>query len=170
MFEEIYFFCTLEMLEAKLKSGRYLLLVGEKTDISKMCFSDFIVVVGAIFPRVLFGTESFDSGIVVAKLRESTSFQVIVDMADISALDVPLDIHSVLTIIDGLSSKFDDFLEDMYTALPAKAKIIGGGAAKLTLKQAPIIFDNNGFYKDSAIVICAREMMGVGVEHGWESM
>lgn len=170
MFEAISFFRTLETLEAELQTGRYLLLVGEKTDISKMSFSASREVVGAIFPRVVFGTESFDSGIVVAKFQESTSLQMIEDMEDILALDVPEDIHSILTIVDGLSSKLDNFLEKMYTELPVKAKIIGGGAAKLTLKQAPIIFDNDGFYKDSAVVIYTQEKMGVGVEHGWESI
>ncbi|MBV5278414.1 MAG: FIST C-terminal domain-containing protein [Campylobacteraceae bacterium] len=170
MFKEIYFFRTLEALHVELQSGRYLLLVGEKTDISQMCFSDSMVIVGAIFPRVVFGTESFESGIVVAKLPESTSLQMIVDMNDIAALEVPENTHSVFTIVDGLSSKLDNFLENIYAILPEKTKIIGGGAGKLTLKQSPIIFDNNGIYEDSAILIYSQAMMGIGVEHGWESI
>lgn len=153
-----------------LKSERYLLLIGEKTDISKMIFSDNTVVFGAIFPRVVFGVQSFDSGIVVVQLSDETVINLIENMDDISKLSVPSDTASVFTIVDGLSLKSDDFLDNLYGTLPEYTKMIGGGAGKMTLKQEPVLFYNNTFYQDSALVLCAKKSIAIGVKHGWESI
>lgn len=168
MFENIYFFKTMNDLQCSLESGSYLLLVAEKTNLSNIFSESSLTLVGAIFPYVIFGTQSFDEGIIAAKLGDDTYMHIVYDMGDTKALEVSQDTRSVFAIVDGLSSRVDDFLDELYSSLPEKAKIIGGGAGKLTLKQEPTLFDYSGFYQDGAIVMYCKEKMGIGIEHGWE--
>lgn len=170
MFDEVSFFDTLESLHVKLKSGVYLLLVGEKSDLSTITSLSSITIVGAIFPRVVFGTRSFESGIIALKLSDKSCVDVIKDMDKVGMLHVEENVHSVFTIVDGLSSKLDDFLENIFFVLPEHTYIIGGGAGKMTLKQEPVIFDNHGFYQDSALVIRSSDTISLGVSHGWEPL
>lgn len=170
MFDEVSFFDTLVSLHVKLKSGVYLLLVGEKSDLSTITSLSSITIVGAIFPRVVFGTRSFESGIIALKLSDKSCVDVIKDMDKVGMLHVEENVHSVFTIVDGLSSKLDDFLENIFFVLPEHTYIIGGGAGKMTLKQEPVIFDNHGFYQDSALVIRSSDTISLGVSHGWEPL
>jgi len=170
MFDEVSFFDTLESLHVKIKSGVYLLLVGEKSDLSNISSLSSITIVGAIFPRVVFGAKSFESGIVALKLSHKSYVDVIKDMGKVGMLHVEENIHSIFTIVDGLSLKLDDFLENIFFVLPEHTYIIGGGAGKMTLKQEPVIFDNHGFYQDSALVIRSSDSISLGVSHGWEAL
>lgn len=170
MFDEVSFFDTLESLHVELKSGTYLLLAGEKSDLSNISLLSCIKVVGAIFPRVVFGTKSFDSGIVALKISDEACVNVVKEMDKVGMLYIEENVHSVFTIVDGLSSKLDDFLENVFFVLPERTYIIGGGAGKMTLKQEPVIFDNDGFYQDSALLIQSSCLMSMGVGHGWEPL
>lgn len=170
MFDEVLFFDTLESLHVKLKSGTYLLLVGEKNDLSNISLLSSITIVGAIFPRVVFGTQSFERGIVALKLSDNTLVDIIKDMDKVGMLQVEENVHSVFTIVDGFSSKLDNFLENIFFVLPEHTHIIGGGAGKMSLKQEPIIFDNHGFYQDSALVVQSKGTISLGVSHGWEPL
>lgn len=170
MFDEVSFFDTLESLHVKLKSGVYLLLVGEKSDLSTITSLSSITIVGAIFPRVVFGTRSFESGIIALKLSDKSCVDVIKDMDKVGMLHVEENVRSVFTIVDGLSSKLDDFLENIFFVLPEHTYIIGGGAGKMTLKQEPVIFDNHGFYQDSALIIRSSDTISLSVSHGWEPL
>lgn len=58
MFDKVSFFDTLDALHVEIKSGNYLLLVGEKSDLSHLHALSSITMIGAIFPRVIFGTQS----------------------------------------------------------------------------------------------------------------
>lgn len=170
MFDEVSFFDTLESLHVKVNSGTYLLLVGEKSNLTYLSSLCSLRIVGAIFPRVIFGTQSFEDGILALKLNDKASVHVIREMDKVGVLHVDEDIHSVFAIVDGLSSKLDDFLENIFFVLPEQTYIIGGGAGKMSLKQEPVIFDNHGFYQDSALVIQSNKTMSMGVGHGWESL
>lgn len=170
MFDKVSFFDTLDALHVEIKSGNYLLLVGEKSDLSHLHALSSITMIGAIFPRVIFGTQSFESGIVALKLSDKASFHLLKDMDKVGVLPMTKDVHSVFAVVDGLSSKLDDFLENIFFVLPEQTYIMGGGAGKMTLKQEPVIFDNHGFYQDSAFVIQSSSSMNIGVGHGWEPL
>jgi len=169
MFEKVSFFKTIETLHAELEAGSYLLLVGENSDLSTLSsFPPSLRVVGALFPRVIFGTCSFDVGIVAVKLTDSAWFGIIKDMDKVGLSQVNTLAYSIFTIVDGFSPKLDDFLENLFSIVPEETSIIGGGAGKMTFKQEPILFDNNGFYQDSALIIQCQKKVGIGVTHGWE--
>lgn len=170
MFDKVSFFDTLESLHVELKSGTYLLLVGEKSDLSNISLLSHIKIMGAIFPRVIFETQSFERGIVALRLNNEARGSVFKEMDKVGMLHVEENVHSVFTIVDGLSSKLDEFLENIFFVLPEHTYIMGGGAGKMTLQQEPIIFDNDGFYQDSALIIQSSSLMSMGVSHGWEPL
>ena len=70
MFQSIHFVPTPHSLPEYLTQGTYLLLVGEKTVFDPTSLPSHIKIYGAIFPRIIFGHESFDNGIVVAHLSK----------------------------------------------------------------------------------------------------
>ena len=168
MFQSIHFAQTPQSLSTDLTQGTYLLLVGEKTVITPELLPSNATIYGAIFPRIVFGKNSFDEGILVAHLSKETTITLIHTMSDLSALHVNEETRSVLTILDGLSEYIEPFLEDLFSLIPERSKIIGGGAGKLTLKQEPILFDNHRFYQNSALILQHSKKIGLGVKHGWE--
>lgn len=170
MFQSIHFVKTPECLNEHCTQGTYLLLVGEKTQLSLDVLPHNITFYGAIFPRVVFGHESFDEGILIAHLSSSSTITFIEHMADLSNLHVKEETRAILTLIDGLSVHIETFLEDFFALIPERSKIIGGGAGKLTLMQEPVLFDNQNFYENSAIVIQHAKKISLGVKHGWEAI
>lgn len=170
MFQSIHFVKTLEHLNEHLTNGTYLLLVGEKTHLTLDRIPLHVDVYGAIFPRIVFGEESYDEGILIAHLSSSSTLTFIEHMNDVSSLHVKEDTRSILTLIDGLSMHIESFLEDFFALIPERSKIIGGGAGKLTLVQEPVLFDNQRFYENSALVIQHTKKMSLGVKHGWEAI
>lgn len=170
MFERISFIERIEDLHAKLQKGSYLLLIAEETPFLEIPKYEGAHVCGAIFPRVIFKGKTYATGIIVAKLRSTSSLEII-DMDITSAPSQPqTDTNSVLIIVDGFSSQIDDFLEEFYSFLPEKTKLIGGGAGKTCLVQEPILFDAHRFYMNAAIIVTSTCTIGVGVKHGWKPL
>lgn len=170
MFETIRFAKTFEALHVNASSGTYLLLVAEKTPFSLEVLPSHLRFFGAIFPRVIFGTQSFDEGIVIAKLSEQSTPTLITHMLDWESLSIDAQSRTVFGIVDGFSSLIECFLENIYTRLPEATKMIGAGAGKLSLAQEPIIFDNYGIYANSALIIQSPSPISLGIKHGWEPL
>lgn len=167
MFDHICFVQCIEDLHAKLQKGSYLLLIAEETPFLEIPKYEGVHVCGAIFPRVVFKGKTYATGIIVARLSPTSSLQII-DMDTPSPLQPKADTNSVLVIVDGFSSQIDDFLEEFYSLLPEKTKLIGGGAGKTCLVQEPIMFDAHRFYMNAAIILTSTQTIGVGVKHGWK--
>jgi hypothetical protein len=169
MFECISFFERIEDLHVKLKKGTYLLLIAEDTPFLEITPCEEITLCGAIFPRVIFKGKTYAKGIIAAKLNPTSSMQII-DMDDPQQLYADASTNSIFAIVDGFSTQIDDFLEEFYSLLPEKTKLIGGGAGKTNLIQEPVIFDKYRYYMSAAIVITSPEKMGIGVKHGWKPL
>lgn len=169
MFDHICYVKHIEDLHVKLKKGSYLLLIAEETPFLEIPKYEGVNVCGAIFPRVIFKGKTYSSGIIVAKLSPTSSLQVI-DMDTPHQLTPRTDTNSILVIVDGFSAHIDDFLEEFYSLLPEKTKLIGGGAGKTCLLQEPILFDSYRFYMNAAIIVTATRSIGVGVKHGWKPL
>ncbi|MBP6325504.1 MAG: FIST C-terminal domain-containing protein [Sulfurospirillum sp.] len=170
MFQSIHFVQTPQSLPKYLTQGTYLLLIGAKTLFTPESLPSNVTIYGAVFPRIVFGKSSYDEGILVAHLASDTTITLIETMSDLSTLHVNDETRSVLTILDGLSQHIEVFLEDLFSLIPERSKIMGGGAGKLTLTQEPILFDNHRFYKDSALILQHSKKIGLGVKHGWEAV
>jgi hypothetical protein len=170
MFEQIAYYENVASLSQNLKKGRYLFLVAEKTDISSLSSLKNIAFVGAIFPRVIFGLHTYDSGIVTAKISDSTSYKI-VSMDYLSPIEIPQDVQSVLTFIDGYSIGTERFVETLYSQLPERTRIIGAGAGKTHMDiSTPVLFDNEQLYTNYAIVFFFQKTISLGVKHGWKNV
>jgi len=169
MFEHISFCEKAEDLHETLDKGRYLFMAAENTDISPLSnLKKEIVFIGAIFPRLIFQNKIYDTGILVIKLNDATSYQII-PMDDLGQLHIDSDMNSILTIIDGYSISTDHFLDILYTLLPEKSKLVGAGAGKTTLATpASILFDSQQLYTNYAVVISSTQTIGLGAKHGWK--
>jgi hypothetical protein len=73
-----------------------------------------------------------------------------------------------MVLLDGLSENITTFLDSLFNVLPLNIEILGGGAGKLTLKQEPVIFSNDGIYENAALTISKKSKLFIGVENGWE--
>ncbi|WP_041959708.1 FIST signal transduction protein [Sulfurospirillum arsenophilum] len=169
MFERIFFVERIEDLHVKLKKGSYLLLIAEETPFLEIPKYKNVNIHGAIFPRIIFKGKTYASGIIVAQLNATSSIQII-DMDTPYQFQPSTDTNSVLTIVDGFSTQINDFLEETYSRLPEKTKLIGGGAGKTSLLQEPILFDTYRFYMNAAIIITSKSTIGIGVKHGWKPL
>lgn len=127
---------------------------------------------GGIFTQVILNNKNYSTGILSAELEEGTNSFLIKDLEkfelDTKDLKDLKDTHSISIIIDGLSKNITPFLESIFKVLPLNSEIIGGGAGKLTLKQEPVIFSNEGIFQDAAIVLAIDSRLFVGVENGWK--
>jgi len=171
MFEEISFCESAEKLHTSLTKGRYLLLVANKTDIASLAsLNDDISFVGAVFPRVIYQNQTFETGIIIAKMSDST-LSCIVPMDNTTQLKLPEETNAVLTFIDGYSIHTDRFLEILYAQLPEQARILGGGSGTMSLDPSSyLIFDNTQRYTNYAIVIASKQNVGLGIKHGWTTV
>jgi len=168
MFEYISFFERVEDLHVKLDSGRYLFFVAENTDITPLSTLKEIVFTGAIFPRLLFQNTIHDQGVIVAKMSDATSYQII-PMDELNQLHVDNEMNSILAIIDGYSTLTEHFLELLYALLPEQSKLVGAGAGKTKMDvPEPVLFDHEKLYTNYAIVLSSKQTIGLGVKHGWK--
>lgn len=151
--------------------NEFFLFVAERTEfsISKLQNSN-IKFCGAIFPQVILNEETYESGIVSVELDKETESFLIKDIEnfELTKNDFNKDVDSISIVIDGLSSKITPFLESLFISLSLDTEMIGGGAGKLTLKQEPVIFTNEGIFQDAAIILALTSNLYVGVENGWE--
>ena len=169
MFESISFVKHVADLPVTLRKGSYLLLIAEETPFLEIQKIEGVEVCGAIFPRIFFKGKSFAQGIIAAKLKPTTTMQII-DIDDLSRFSPSQEIRSIFTIVDEFSAQIDDFLEEFYSLIPKDTKLIGGGAGKSNLIQEPVIFDMQRFYLNNAIIVSSTDTIGMGIKHGWKPL
>lgn len=173
MFCNIQFLHALNTVNKVIKNNKkstFLLLVAEKSQFDTNLLDHDINIFGAVFPRLIFKDQSYDEGYILIQISKNTSIFILEDMEqtiDIVEIDK---FNSFMLLVDGLSSKINFFLEAFFELVNENAKIIGGGAGKLTLEQEPVIFSNKYNYQDAALVIASSDLISVGVKHGWEEI
>lgn len=151
-------------------SKEQFLLVSENCefDINKLLKTG-LKFYGAIVTQVIFDEKNCDKGLVVTELNDGSSALLVKDLESFNLKKENFtEIDSVTVVLDGLSKHITTFLESLFHVLPSNTEIIGGGAGKLTLKQEPVIFSNEGIFQNSAIIITTQTKLTVGVENGWE--
>ena len=168
MFESITFYQSFEDLHVSIPSGHHLLLIGEKTPLSSHFFHQHPACVGAIFPHILFGEQSYEEGIIALKLASSTHLDVL-NMQQLDAFELPKSAHAVLTFVSTYSSHIDTFLDTLYAQLPAKAKLIGGVAKALVWHTDETLKLEN-VQRESALILSSSSTIGLGVKHGWKTL
>lgn len=149
--------------------NNYLLLVAEYCDFDfdKLKQSN-LKFYGAIVTQVVFNDDNFDNKLIACELEDEK-------VKLIQNLNEPLldeeyfkSAKSMMVILDGLSPEITPFLDSLFHHLPLDIEIIGAGAGKITLKQEPVIFSNEGIFQNAALTISMSSSLSVGVENGWE--
>jgi hypothetical protein len=170
MNKDINYFNTLDEFLTSNHNGNstYLLYAGEDCnfDLSKLQETK-INCYGAIFPEIIFNNKNYKSGLLSYELPLNSSALIIENISNFKSKTILEGYASIITIIDGLSPYISSFLEQLFESLDANSELIGGGAGKLTLKQEPVIFNNNEIFQDAALLIGFKNQIHVGVRHGW---
>lgn len=130
---------------------------------------DFI---GAIFPSIIHSNKVLSSGALVAQLGDDCETTIIKDIANFDTFELKAFAlkPTLFCFVDAFSEHLETFLADIYAHLAEGVRIIGGGAGKMTLKQEPVIFNNQGLYKNAAVIVGIEEPIGLGVAHGWKKL
>lgn len=173
MIRKIHFFHTIDELQDSYANNdtKLILLFGEKTPLNIQQLSlSFNNYHGAIFPYVIYEGTSYDNGILALELDHHAYVTLVCDISAPDFQPISSQTQSMLLIIDGLSPYIDHFLQQMFVHTDSSLHIFGGGAGKLTLRHEHVIFDKNGIYRDSALMVAINRVVGIGVQHGWKTM
>ena len=63
-----------------------------------------------------------------------------------------------------------DFLSRLFGKYWNKVSYIGAGCGSLSLQQTPCIFNNEGIFQDSALLLFSKSKSSLGVKHGWNKI
>lgn len=125
---------------------------------------------GGIYPRLLVGDKSLQSGFIVEKYEPLYSSIVLPYLMRFK-LDVnTLKDCTALVLVDGLSSQMKDLTDTVYNKLGNNVSYIGGGAGYYDLTQRPCIFTNKGIFQDVLYVCIIKSPVKIAVNHGWNKL
>ena len=164
----------------RTEQDRVLLLVGEHSsinidDLLKALKQQQIPVAGGIFPGVINGNQKHETGIV------ATSLPMIAEPTIVKGLDTPdFDLskphfdretqqYTALILVDGLTKYIAMLLDKLFRQLDNTVSYIGGGAGSLSFQQKPCVFDSEGIYQDTALILWVKASTKIGVRHGWQN-
>jgi len=130
---------------------------------------------GALFPKVIYDSESYDDALIAIPLNFGQSPQIIkgLDTGNIEIKNIAQDKHSGLsyiTFVDGLSTQIAKYLTILYDELGSGNHVIGGGAGSLTFQQKPCVFSREGCFQDAAVLVGVRSNCNIGAGHGWTDL
>lgn len=136
-----------------------------------------VPVFGGVFPQVLHGGTHTDTGLVVVALANAAR------VTTVSGLDQPgADYHvplaaaaahegrTQLVLVDGLAPFIEDFIEAVFEHIGGGASFLGGGAGSLSFEVRPCVFTPEGLRSGVGVVVDLDTPLGIGVNHGWQSI
>ncbi len=135
---------------------------------------------GGVFPRILYGKASYESGFVLAGFPQGAEVQVIEGVSDeasdyephllsaANAWDSMEGEQTLLVFVDGLSSRIAALVRSLFYSFGLRANFVGGGAGSLSFEQKPCLLCEQGMIQDAALLVRLPMPSGVGVAHGWE--
>jgi hypothetical protein len=148
------------------------LLIAENTDFDMeklLIFNNSVF--GAIFPQIIFQDHYYETGLLVLTLAQDEYHVFLMpDMKSPSFEEIDNAAKSLLMFVDGSYGQIECFLEELFLYTDEGLCIIGGSAGKRSFPQDPVIFDQNGMYKNAALFISSSAHIGVGVNHGWKTI
>jgi len=136
-------------------------------------------VLGGVFPQIISGKESWDTGFVIVGFEQAAKVRTISGLSDpqadfeaaLESIDVDLGkANTLMVFVDGLSSRINSLVEELFSVFGLEANYIGGGAGSLSFEQKPCVFTNDGLKADCAVIGFAEVEAGVGVSHGWKEL
>lgn len=147
---------------------KYLFLIASKTklDLDELSSSglDFA---GAIFPQIIYNNKLYSSGLIVFELNDTMQMLLIKKINEVTFSENEFsNCKSIVSIVEGISPYNETFLEQLFSHLDSNTNIIGGGAGFIQNECGGVIFDSDGFYYDSAILIKIKNDISMSAHHG----
>lgn len=150
----------------------------QSEDLNPWLQSLTVPVFGGIFPNIIHDARLHASGTLVLGYREQVKVAVVADLADKAGLEPQLQAltafldgaTSLITLVDGLSTNIESFVDSLYEILGAKAPVVGGGAGHLDFVQRPCLFCQQGMIEDAALLIALESRIDSGIAHGWQKL
>jgi hypothetical protein len=135
-------------------------------------------VFGGIFPSIIHAARHLRRGTLMLGFRSSLDVAIVSRLSDRSGLESRLEEHttilgkaqSLITLVDGLSSNLEAFVECLYGMVGDRAAVVGGGAGHLDLVQRPCLLSNAGFLEDAALLVALPFRIDRGIAHGWQQL
>lgn len=166
-----FYFSVKDFLEDNVNNTKNIfILVAEYTSFNLEDLKDYNgEIFGGIVPFVIYNNEYYNKGLIVCSLEENSDFLLV---EDLNYLDVNSTFFenrkSFLVLLDGLSQNITKFLENLFEVVCENAKVIGGGAGKMTFENDPVIFTKDKIYKNAAIIIATPMNLHSKIGKGWE--
>ncbi|MGB0132381.1 FIST signal transduction protein [Dokdonella sp.] len=137
-----------------------------------------VPVFGGIFPNIIHGAQRHTSGTLVIGFSEAVEVAVVEGLSDEPGLEPQLQVltsflegaTSLITLVDGLSSNIESFVDSLYEILGARAPVVGGGAGCLDFVQRPSLFCPQGMIEDAALLVSLQSRIDSGIAHGWQKL
>jgi hypothetical protein len=135
-------------------------------------------VFGGIFPSIIHGARHLRQGTLMLGFRSSLDVAVVRRLSERSGLESRLqehattlgNAHSLITLVDGLSSNLETFVECLYGMVGIRAAVVGAGAGHLDLVQRPCLLSNEGLLEDAALLVALPFRLDRATAHGWQEL
>ncbi len=140
---------------------------------------------GGLFPRIICYGQHHEHGFIMLGLPNEPDGLVIPQLSsattDFAAALTPVadrwtsgetdagmtDTATFMILVDGLSRRIGDLVEQLFMQLGLRHHFFGGGAGSLNQSGAPCLLTPGGMLADAALVVRLPLASGVGVAHGW---
>jgi hypothetical protein len=153
------------------KDLKYLLFFTSLTPISIEEFNKKNVQVsGAIFSHIIYKDKLYEKGLISIEISENFDFEFIDNINEYKFENKDFsNSKSIITILDGFSKYNEEFLVKLFENLTINTNIIGGGAGSLDDISRAVIFNNDGFSFNSALLLSLKnKKINISSKHGWE--
>lgn len=136
-----------------------------------------VTVAGGVFTQLIHDQRHHEQGYLVLGWPEAIQVRHVAGLSDSgvdfteqvgAALSDAMDSTSLMVWVDGLSSRIAAFLDGLYDVMGADIAYFGGGAGSLSFVKKPCLFSNQGMLQDHAQLVCMRQPVSLGVDHGWQ--
>jgi len=174
----------LEIMESEQEIKSILIMACDKNNFNKTDIDPILLklkkpVFGGIFPEIMFGTEKFEKGTIVAGLEQSADVFFIPELSNNDVdyekyiednLNLDLKTKTMFVFVDGFAQRISSLIDSLFNMFGLGMNYIGGGAGSLSFEQKPVLFTNQGLMMDGAVLALTKIESGVGVNHGWTSI
>lgn len=169
---EAQFYENLELfLEANGSLQKeFFLLVAQETPFTIQTLQNTTAkITGAFFPEIIFHNRLHKEGLIALEITSNIELFLIKDMNNIDFSNIPLkQAPTVLTIVDGICNKNEEFLNQLFQYSGLQTNIFGAGAGSLEVGNAKVFFTNEGLLNCCSVLLTLQNRMDLGVKHGWQ--
>lgn len=154
------------------KKSKYLVFVAFKTNIKLEDFNHKnIEIYGAIFSYIIYKNSVYHEGLISIEITEEIDINFIENINNYNFNNSSfVESKSIITIFNGFSECNETFFVKLFESIPIDTKIIGGGAGIIEETTKKVLFNNKGFFLNSAIILSLNEKIKIASRHGWEHL